>query len=87
MNPPTTKQPVLKPRPIHTIRHGAVKAAIWREQTAIGPRYNITFSRSYKAGEEWKSSSSFGRNNLLALSLIATRAYEWIEYHANTPKH
>jgi hypothetical protein len=80
-------KPNLKPRPVHTIRHGAVKAAIWREHTEKGPMYNVTFTRSYKVGENWKTSGSFGRNNLLALSLAATRAYEWIEYQANTPKH
>ncbi len=82
MNKPDTK-----PRPIHTIRHGAVKAAIWREQTAIGPLYNITFARIYKADGSWKTSATFGRANLLALSLIATRAYEWIEFHSKEPEH
>jgi hypothetical protein len=26
----------------------------------------------------WKNSTSFGRNNLLLLSLLAMRAFEWI---------
>jgi len=29
-------------------------------------------------GDTWKNSPSFGRTNLLVLSLIAARAFEWI---------
>ena len=40
--------------------------------------FNVTFQPSYKEGEEWKNYPSFGRNNLLLLSLLAMRAFEWI---------
>jgi hypothetical protein len=40
--------------------------------------FNVTFQHSYREGEEWKNSTSFGRNNLLVLSLPAMRAFEWI---------
>jgi hypothetical protein len=65
-------------QPIHRIRQGAVSASIWRQETAKGPMFNVTFQRSYKDGDTWKTSTSFGRNNLLVLSLIAARAFEWI---------
>jgi hypothetical protein len=42
--------------------------------------------RTYKDGEEWKSSNSFGAHNLLVLSLIATRAFEWISAQAGVPE-
>ena len=45
--------------------------------------FNVTFQRSYKEGEAWRNSTSFGRHNLLVLSLMAMRAFEWI---ANLPK-
>lgn len=45
--------------------------------------FNVTFQRSYKEGEEWKNSTCFGRNNLLLLSLLAMRTFEWI---ASLPK-
>ena len=32
----------------------------------------------YNEREEWKNSTSFERNNLLLLSLMAARAFEWI---------
>lgn len=48
--------------------------------------FNVTFQRAYKDGEDWKNSTSFGRNNLLVLSLIAARAFEWISNQPRQPK-
>jgi len=64
-------------KPIHTIRHGVLSASIWRQDTDKGPMFNVTFQRSYKEGDDWRNSTSFGRGNLLLLSLLAVRAYEW----------
>ena len=65
-------------QPIHKIRYGAVSASIWRKDTSTGPMFNVTFQRSYKDGEVWKHSASFGRRDLLVLGLIAARSFEWI---------
>jgi hypothetical protein len=73
-------------QPVHKIRHGAVSASIWRQETEKGPMFNVTFQRSYKDGDDWKNSASFGRNNLLVVSLIAARAYEWISSQPRPPK-
>jgi hypothetical protein len=83
-NPPPPPKPT-KPanKPVHHIRQGVVSASIWRQQTDKGPMFNVIFQRSYKDGEIWKTSSSFGHNNLLVLSLVAARAFEWI---GNQPK-
>ncbi len=67
----------------HTIRNGSISASIWRQDTEKGPMFNATFQRSYKEGEAWRNSTSFGCNNLLLLSLMAMRAFEWI---ASLPK-
>jgi len=67
-----------KNQPIHQIRHGVISASIWRQETDRGPLFNVTFQRSYLDGDTWKNSPSFGRNNLLVVSLIAARAFEWI---------
>ncbi len=37
-------------KPISEIRIGAIKAAIWENETTKGTRYNVTFSRLYKDG-------------------------------------
>ena len=73
-------------QPIHKIRHGAVSASIWRQETDKGSLFNVTFQRSYRDGDEWKNSTSFGRNNLLVVSLIAARAFEWIGNQPRQPK-
>jgi hypothetical protein len=69
-------------RPIHTIRYGAVRAAIWRNVVdngnASGPMYKVTFSRSYKDGNEWKDSAAFGPDDLLELAKAADDAHTWV---------
>ena len=57
---------------------GAIKAAIWKNDTQSGVRYNVTFSRLYKDGDEWKSTESFGRDDLLVLAKVADQAHSWI---------
>ena len=73
-------------QPVHKIRHGAVSASIWRQETDKGSLFNVTFQRSYKDGDNWKNSANFGRNNLLVVSLIAARAFEWIGNQPRQPK-
>jgi hypothetical protein len=73
-------------QPVHKIRHGTVSASIWRLETDKGPLFNVTFQRSYKDGDSWKNSTSFGRNNLLVIGLIAARAFEWISAQPRQPK-
>ena len=65
-------------KPAHEIRVSGVRATIWKNDTDKGPRFNTTFERSYKAGEQWKTSDSFGRDDLLPLAHVATEALRWI---------
>lgn len=70
-------------RPAHTIRYGAVRAAIWRNVVDNGnasrPMYSATFTRSYKDDQNnWKESSSFGLDDLLLLAKAADEAHTWI---------
>jgi len=69
-------------RPIQTIRYGAVRAAIWRNVIDNGNAsravYNVTFSRSYRDGDTWKETGSFGRDDLLLLAKLADEAHTWI---------
>ena len=58
-------------RPVHEVRIGRIKAAIWANEGDNGTWFNVTVSRSYKDGDEWKSSSSFGRDELLTLAKVA----------------
>jgi hypothetical protein len=67
-----------KQKPVHEVRLGAIKAAVWKNDTQNGVRYNTTFSRLYKDEDEWKTTDSFGRDDLLVLAKVADRAHSWI---------
>ena len=65
-------------QPVHQIRIGRIGAAVWANQTDSGVWYNVTFERSYRDGDDWKSSDSFGRDDLLVLAKLADLAHSWI---------
>jgi hypothetical protein len=72
-----------KSKPVHEIRLGAVKAAVWANNTEAGVRHNVTFSRSYRDGDVWKSADSFGRDDLLLLAKVSDEAHTWIHRHSD----
>ena len=65
-------------KPVDEIRIGRVKATIWRNGTDERPRHNVTFGRLYKEADQWKSTQSFGRNDLLVLAKVADQAHSRI---------
>ena len=67
-----------KTKPVHEVRLGCIKAAVWRNETEAGVRYNVTFSRLYKDNDQWKSTESFGRDDLLLLAKVADQTHSWI---------
>jgi hypothetical protein len=62
----------------HKIRVGAISVSIWRNEGEKGPFYTVTPARSYKQGEEWKESDSFGFDDLLTLAKLLDQAHSWI---------
>jgi hypothetical protein len=68
-----------KKKPIHEIRLGKVRAAIWENGTDNDRvRYSVSFSRLYKDGDQWRDSSSFGRQELLLLAKVADLAHTFL---------
>jgi hypothetical protein len=67
-------------KPVHEVRLGHVKAAIWANETQNGTRHNVTFTRIYKEKDDdkWKSSDSFGRDDLPLIAKVADMAHTWI---------
>jgi hypothetical protein len=65
-------------RPVHEVRIGRVKAAIWANETDTGTRHNVTISRIYKDGDQWRDSTSFGRDDLPLVAKVVDRAHDWI---------
>jgi uncharacterized protein (DUF736 family) len=67
-----------KPKPAHKLRDGAIEVAIWRNESDKGPWYSVTHRRSYKVGDEWKESDSYGSDDLLHLAKLLDTAHTWI---------
>jgi hypothetical protein len=65
-------------QPIHEIRLGHVKCAIFANETQAGIRHNVKVSRLYKDGEKWASSQVFGRDDLPLLTKVSDLAHTWI---------
>ena len=65
-------------KPAGEIRIGLIRATIWERTFETGVSHNVTFSRSYKSGDEWRRSESFGRDDLLVLAKAADLAHTWI---------
>ncbi len=80
------KQDAGKNRPVHEIRLGTIKAAIWANETENGVRHNVTISRLYKDGDEWKRSESFGRDELPLVAKVADLAHSWIFQESRSEK-
>ncbi len=76
------KKSAPKQRPVHEIRMGRIRAAIWENETQNGTRHNVTLTRLYKDGEQWKDSASFGRDDLPLVSKVSELAHSWIYFQA-----
>ncbi len=66
-------------QPVHRIRLSTISAAIFRNENEEGQTFfNAQFDRSYREGEEWKHTKSFGRDDLLLLAKVADLTHSWI---------
>jgi hypothetical protein len=74
---PTHTSPAAN-KPVHTIRLGAIKAAIWENIVGENTRHSVSLCRLYKDGDQWKTAESFGRDDLLLLAKVADHAHTWI---------
>jgi hypothetical protein len=72
-----TKQENAEPKaaPVAKVRIGLITASIWENKTEKGTFHNVTFERRYKAGDQWKSTRSYGAGDLLELAKAADRAH------------
>jgi hypothetical protein len=69
-----------KQKPTHRIRSGLVSVAIFENKLDDGKTfYNAQFQRSYRSGEDWKRTSSFGKDDLLPLAKLSDQAHSWIQ--------
>lgn len=72
-----SKSKQTKTRPVETLRDGAIKAAIWKNESENGAFHGVTFSRTYKNGSgELNDTNSFSGTQLLRLARLAEKAYD-----------
>lgn len=75
---PSQSQPQQSNVPVHTIRHRSIKASIWKNQTSKGAMYDVKVVRSYKEGDTWHDSTSFGYDDLLVVAKLMHDAHSFI---------
>ena len=81
-----------RPRPLDEVRVGLVKAAVWQNEHETDDgrsfiRYGVTLEKIYLDGSgKWRSTKSFGPDDLLALAEVARKARDRIdEYKLERP--
>lgn len=68
-----------KKRPTHEIKLGKIRAAIWANESKQDKLwFNVTVTRLYKEDDQWKDTSSFGRDDLPIVNKAIDMAYGWI---------
>jgi hypothetical protein len=68
-------------KPVHKLKDGAIELAVWLNEAEKGPFYTVTHRRSYKKGDEWKESDSYGKDDLLALAKLLDLAHTFMLLH------
>ena len=71
-------------RPVHELKMGRIRAAVWANEGEAGTTYSVTLSRLYKDEEgKWKDSTSFGRDDLPLVMKVCDLAHSWIFEHGS----
>ena len=64
-----------KSKPAAELRIGTVKATVWENQVGGITHHNVTFSRIYPEGGQWKTTQNFRLVNLLSVAKLADQAH------------
>ena len=67
-------------KPAKEFSDGAIKVAVWKNDSEKGVWYSVTCRRRYKdkADDEWKDTYSYGQDDLLALAKLLDLSHTWI---------
>ena len=67
-------------KPSKVIRAGSVSASIWESKASKDgrefPVWSVRIERSYKKGDTWQRTSSYGLADLPKVQLVAAKAFE-----------
>lgn len=82
-----TKKTKQQQRPVETIRDGAIKAAIWKNEGEKGAFFSVTVARTYKGDDgQLHDSDSFSGTQLLHLAHVLGKAYDRVDRLAHAEK-
>lgn len=71
-------------KPVHELRLGRIKAAVFENDTQHGKRHNVVLQRIYRdEHDQWQTSTSFGRDDLPLVSRVADLVHLWLYQSAN----
>ena len=66
-------------KPVHELRIGRIKAAVWENESDKQAFYSVKFSRGYvDEAKNWHDTDSFGRDDLLLVAKLADQAHTYI---------
>jgi hypothetical protein len=66
-------------KPVKRIKLGAIQATIWKNEGRHGEAvFNVVVTRTYRVGDAFKDSQSFGHSDLPVVSKALDFAYGWI---------
>ena len=65
-------------RPVHEIQLGAVRAAIWEDTGADGPRFRVSIARNARPGERHVGPDRFNEDDLPLVAEVVDLAHLWI---------
>lgn len=68
--------------PVQVYRLRGLSASIFENQAKTAGRtvtfYKVALQRTYKDGDEWKTTTSFGRDDLPIARLLLDRAWQYV---------
>lgn len=68
-------------QPLDSLKIGMLEVTIWKNDAEKGPPQNITISRRYRDGDEYKTAYSFGPADLATVKVLTDWAIKRvIEY-------
>jgi len=74
-----------KTKPVHTVKLGSIRAAVWRRVNTNGQtRHSVTFERIYKSADGFRSMHDFNAQELVAVIKACELALSWV-MEAETP--
>ena len=77
VNETTSNEPQTN-RPAFTDRRGRLTLTIWANETEQGTRFSSEITRTWKDGEEYRTTTRFDERDLLAAARLATIADDWV---------